>query len=80
MQQLNNGYTFKCMTFEHDYYDKGNVLKAPSTLLKEWGYVPLFEDVKLMMERFGKIDGLTPIKFQRSVKLSVKGEHYESCV
>ena len=54
------------MTFEHDYYDKGNVLKAPSsTLLKEWGYVPLFEDVKLDDGKIWEDWWVVKIKFQK---------------
>ena len=34
-QLLTNGYSFKCMTFEHDFYDRGNVLKGPSKALLE---------------------------------------------
>ena len=81
-QLLNNGYTFKCMTFEHDYYDKGNVLKAPSaTLLKEWGYVPLFEDVKLDDGKIWEDWWVDPNQVSKEVlSLASKGEHYESCV
>ena len=81
-QLLKNGYKFKCMTFEHDYYDKGNVLKAPSVaLLKEWGYIPLFEDVKLNDGKIWEDWWVDPNQVSKEVlDMASKGEHYESCV
>lgn len=81
-QLLNNGYKFKCMTFEHDYYDRGNVLKTPSSaILKEWGYVPLFEDVRLDDGSIWEDWWIDPNQFPKEIwDISSKGEHYENCV
>ncbi len=48
---LNNGYNFKCMTFEHDLYQRGGLnrlmkFESKDILLKR-GYFPLFENVCL---------------------------------
>jgi len=43
---LEAGYSFSCMTFEHDYYRLGNELKIPSIkILESYGYVRLFDNV-----------------------------------
>ena len=47
---LENGFTFKCMTFEHDYHKDGDVIRKPSReILNKYGYVMLFEDVNNRM-------------------------------
>ena len=81
-QLLSNGYTFKCMTFEHDYYDRGNVLKTPSfAVLKEWGYLPLFEDVKLDDGSIWEDWWVDPNQVPKEIwNIASKGEHYETCV
>ena len=43
---LESGYSFSCMTFEHDYYRLGDKLKTPSiNILESYGYVRLFDNV-----------------------------------
>jgi hypothetical protein len=45
-QFLKNGFSFKCLTYEHDSYECGDSRKAPAMkILKEYGYFPIFEDV-----------------------------------
>ena len=43
---LTTGYSFSCMTFEHDDYRQKGRLKIPSKkLLEKYNYEILFEDV-----------------------------------
>lgn len=81
-QLLQNGYTFKCMTFEHDYYDRGNTLKMPSkALLEDWGYVPLFENVKLEDGKIWEDWWIDAKQFPENlIDISCDGEYYDKCV
>jgi hypothetical protein len=81
-QLLNNGFSFKCMTFEHDYYDRGNALKTPSVaLLKAHGYFPLFEDVKLADGKIWEDWWVNPTCFSEDLlQLASKEEFFEDCV
>ena len=81
-QLLNNGYGFKCMTFEHDYYDQGNVLKAPSkALLEAHGYFPLFEDMKLHDGKIWEDWWINPSEFSENIKdIACKGHFYDDCI
>ena len=43
---LLSGFTFNCMTFEHDYYRLFDSLKTPSVrLLESFGYIRVFDNV-----------------------------------
>ena len=55
---------------------KGTYSKAPSsTLLKEWGYVPLFEDVKLDDGKIWEDWWVDPNQVSKEVlSLASKGE------
>ncbi len=81
-QLLSNGFSFKCMTFEHDYYDKGNVLKEPSkALLQEYGYHPLFENVRLNDGKIWEDWWINPKHFPKNIiDISCFGEYYENCI
>ena len=81
-QLLENNFSFKCMTFEHDYYDRGNALKAPSkALLEAFGYYPLFEDVKLADGKIWEDWGVSPSCFpEELMDLASVGDYYEDCV
>ena len=81
-QLLKNGFSFKCMTFEHDYYAKGNVLKDPSKkMLKSYGYYPLFEDVKLVDGKIWEDWWINPSYFSKELlEIATVGEYYDNCV
>ncbi len=80
-QLLNNGFSFKCMTFEHDYYDRGNALKTPSkALLESHGYFPLFEDVRLADGSIWEDWWVDPESFTNIKEIAAKGLSYEECV
>tara|TARA_B100000131_G_scaffold281902_1_gene288776 strand:- start:347 stop:946 length:600 start_codon:yes stop_codon:yes gene_type:complete len=81
-QLLDNGFSFKCMTFEHDYYDKGNALKAPSkALLEAHGYFPLFEDVKLVDGKIWEDWWINPTCFPAELKsIACKETAFEDCI
>ena len=81
-QLLENNFSFKCMTFEHDYYDRGNALKAPSkALLEAFGYYPLFEDVKLADGKIWEDWWVSPSCFpEELMDLASVGDYYEDCV
>ena len=81
-QLLENNFSFKCMTFEHDYYDRGNTLKAPSkALLEAYGYFPLFEDVKLADGSIWEDWWINPSCFPKDLMdLASVGDYYEECV
>ena len=81
-QLLSNGYSFKCMTFEHDYYDRGNILKEPSkALLEAYGYQPLFENVKLLDGKIWEDWWINPKCFpEKILDLASIGDYYDNCV
>jgi hypothetical protein len=81
-QILNNGFSFKCMTFEHDFYQNGNKLKKPSKkLLKKHGYKILFEDNKLDDGKIWEDWWINPKHFDKDIfSISTVGEHYAKCV
>ena len=81
-QLLTNGYSFKCMTFEHDFYDRGNVLKGPSkALLEAYGYQPLFEDVKLADGKIWEDWWINPTCFPPELmEIACKETFFEECV
>lgn len=81
-QLINKNYSFKCMTFEHDYYDKGNTIREPSrALLEEVGYFLLFEDVRLPDGKIWEDWWIHPDHFPENIKeLYSKGLHFDECV
>ena len=81
-QILNNEYKFNCMTFEHDYYDQGDVLKNPSkALLESYGYFPLFENVKLHDGRIWEDWWIDPLAFPENIiTIANKEQYYEDCI
>ena len=81
-QLLKNGYSFKCMTFEHDFYQAGSKLKTPSKLLLEdSGYVSLFEDIKLADGKIWEDWWINPKEFDEDI-LSIQSRelYYEDCI
>jgi len=79
---IKNEITFKCMTFEHDYYRYQDHLKTPSKeLLETSGYHPLFENVE---HEFGfpfEDWWIDPSQFPQSLlDLSHSDIHYLDCI
>ncbi len=70
------------MTFEHDFYDRGNALKAPSkALLESYGYQPLFEDVKLADGKIWEDWWVNPTCFPPELmEIGCKEASFEECV
>lgn len=81
-QLLQNNFSFKCMTFEHDYYANGNVLKLPAkALLESHGYYPLFEDVKLADGRIWEDWWVNLSYFPKGLEnIACKAVTFDECV
>jgi len=79
---LARGITFKCMTFEHDYYALGDILRKPSReALRNYGYVLLFEDVKLSDGSIWEDWWIRSSDFAPDLlDLKSRGESYDMCV
>tara|TARA_Y100000034_G_scaffold136533_1_gene213662 strand:+ start:3430 stop:4032 length:603 start_codon:yes stop_codon:yes gene_type:complete len=81
---LENGFTFKCMTFEHDYHKDGDIIRKPSReILERYGYVMLFEDVNNNMNHPSSWEDwwINPKQFP-DVLLDYKlsNKHYSICI
>jgi len=86
-QFLENGFSFKCMTYEHDFYQYGDSRKKPAMeMLKEYGYILLFEDVltdgtdKPFLEAWEDW-WINPKYFSKDIlKLQTKNIFYKDCI
>ncbi len=86
-QLLENDISFKCMTFEHDLYDCGDIRKAPAQkVLEEHGYVALFENVLTDGTGKGVLEPwedwwINPKHFPSEIlQLQAKDIFYKDCV
>ena len=79
---LSMGIEFKCLTFEHDYYLIGEALRKPSRdLLKRFGYILLFEDVKLSDGSIWEDWWIKPDAFvPELLELIAAGKEYNMCI
>tara|TARA_B100000282_G_C31686103_1_gene469120 strand:- start:92 stop:682 length:591 start_codon:yes stop_codon:yes gene_type:complete len=81
-QILDNGFSFKCMTFEHDFYQNGDKLKAPSKeILERYGYKVLFENNKLDDGKIWEDWWINPEFFDDDIfEIATNEEYYSKCV
>jgi len=79
---LRNDYTFKCMTFEHDFYMLGDELRKPSReLLKSCGYNLLFADVKLRDGSIWEDWWVDSKQFSKDImSISASGLCFDECI